>query len=115
MPNAATSADGMEKIKQFVQFTFYIIEKVRRLRLKKDLKLKSQKNRQKVEEIFQKATHVLRQEAAQLKREEKRRLEKEKILEENDQFKLRKLEEKEHKRELKRKAPKMKQLKVKAM
>ncbi|KAH7965245.1 hypothetical protein HPB49_005382 [Dermacentor silvarum] len=54
---------------------------------------KSDRNRLKVEEEFLKTTHAQRQEAAQLKREERRR-------------------EREHRRELKRRTPKMKQLKA---
>ena len=77
--------------------------------------MKAERNRQKVEEEYLKMTHQQRQELAQLKKDEKRRLEKEKMLNESDPEKQRKWEEKEYKRELKRKTPKMKQLKVKAM
>lgn len=107
--------ERVESIKPLMQMIFYLIEKVKRFRLSKEGKMKSDKNRQKVEEIFLKATHAQRQEAAQLKREERRRAEKEKILNEEDPDKQRKWEEREHRRELKRKTPKMKQLKVKAM
>lgn len=70
----------------------------------KDYKLKIQTNKP-----------IFRQEMAQIKREEKRRTEKERMLAESDPDKQRRWEEKEYKRELKRKVPKMKQLKVKAM
>lgn len=109
----STANNVDEESNKFLQFTFNLVEKVKRLRLKKELKLKAQKNRQKVEEIYQRAAHALRQEQAQQKREEKLRQEKEKILQENDPHKLRKLEEKEYKRELKRRAPKVKQFKLK--
>lgn len=98
-----------------MQMVFYIIDKLRKIRLTKEGKTKSDKNRQRVEESFLKATHFQRQEAAQLKREERKRLEKEKILAEDDPEKQRRWEEREYKKEIKRKAPKMKQLKVKAM
>lgn len=77
--------------------------------------MKADKNRQKVEELYLKSIHSQRQEMAQLKREERRRAEKQRIENEEDAEKLRKWEEKEYRRELKKKAPKMKQLKVKAM
>lgn len=53
---------------------------------------KAEKNRQKAEELFLKAAHTQRQEAAQLRREEKRRVEKERLLNEEDPDKARKLE-----------------------
>ncbi|RWS25017.1 coiled-coil domain-containing protein 47-like protein, partial [Leptotrombidium deliense] len=113
--NGKMNAENMEDFKPLMQLVFYMLEKVKKLRLSKEGKIKSDKNRQKVEEIFLKATHSQRQEAAQAKREERRRAEKERILNEEDPDKQRKWEEREHRRELKRKAPKMKQLKVKAL
>lgn len=94
---------------------FYLIEKVRRFRLSREGKNKANKNRQKLEELFLKATHSQRQEAAQAKREEKKRAEKEKILNEEDPERQRKWEEREHRREMKKKTSKMKQIKIKAM
>jgi hypothetical protein len=102
-------------MKPLLQLVFYSIDKVKRFRLSREGKLKAERNRQRVEEMFLKTTHAQRQEVAQLKREERRRVEKEKMLNEEDPEKQRKWEEKEYKRELKRKTPKMKQLKVKAM
>lgn len=78
-------------------------------------KAKADKNRQRVEEIFLKSTHQARAEAAAAKREEKRRMEKERIMAEDDPERQRRWEEKENKRQAKKRAPKMKQLKVKAM
>ncbi|KAI1279562.1 PAT complex subunit CCDC47 [Halotydeus destructor] len=111
----ATTTESMENLKALTQLVFYMLEKVKRLRLSREAKLKSDKNRQRVEAIYMKATHAQRQELAQTKREERRRVEKEKILNEEDPDKQRRWEEKEHKREMKRKTPRMKQLKVKAM
>ncbi|XP_013781658.1 coiled-coil domain-containing protein 47-like [Limulus polyphemus] len=105
----------METLKPLLQLVFYYIEKVKRFNLSKEAKTKAEKNRQKVEEAFIKTTHAQRQEAAQQRREEKRRAEKERILNEEDPEKQRKWEDREHRRELKKKAPKMKQLKVKAL
>lgn len=78
-------------------------------------KTKADKNRAKIEEAYMKLTHVARAEAAAARKEEKRRQEKEKILKEDDPEKQRRWEQKEQKREAKKKTPKMKQLKVKAM
>lgn len=102
-------------MKPLMQLVFYLVDKVRRLRLSRESKVKSDKNRQKVEEIFLKATHSQRQEAAQLKREERKRAEKEKILNEEDPEKQRKWEEREHRREMKKKTAKFKQIKIRAM
>lgn len=98
-----------------LQLVFYLIDKLKRFRLSRESKVKSDRNRQKVQKLYLASTHLQRQEMAQQKREEKRRMEKEKILAETDPDKQRRWEEKEHKREMKRKVPKMKQLKVKAM
>lgn len=78
-------------------------------------KTKADKNRQRVEEVFLKSTHVQRAEAAAARREERRRAEKERVLSDADPEKQRRWEEREQKRQLKKKAPKMKQLKVKAL
>lgn len=78
-------------------------------------KSKADKNRQKVEEAFLKSTHQARAEAAAARREEKRRVEKEKVMAEDDPERQRRWEIKEEKRQAKKRGPKMKQLKVKAL
>lgn len=78
-------------------------------------KFKADKNRQKVEEAFLKSTHQARAEAAAARREEKKRQEKERIMAEEDPEKQRRWEIKEEKRQAKKRAPRMKQLKVKAL
>lgn len=105
----------MERMKPMLLVIFYLLDRLKRFRLSRESKLKSEKNRQKLEKLFLQSTHLQRQELAQIKREERRRQEKEKILAETDPDKQRKWEEKEYKREMKRKTPKMKQLKVKTM
>ncbi|KAK9883530.1 hypothetical protein WA026_001705 [Henosepilachna vigintioctopunctata] len=106
---------AMKEIEPLMVMVFYCIEKVKRYRLSKEGKLKADKNRQRVEELFLKSTHQARAEAAAAKREEKRKLEKERIMAEEDPERQRRWEEKENKRQAKKRAPKMKQLKVKAM
>eukprot|EP00116_Pleurobrachia_bachei_P013510 sb/3473772/ len=65
-----------------------------------------------VEEEYLKQTHVQRQEAAQARRDEKKRQEKEKI-QDLDPDAQRRYEEKEYKKNMRRSGPKVKQLKVK--
>uniref|UniRef100_A0A0N4X5Q0 PAT complex subunit CCDC47 n=1 Tax=Haemonchus placei TaxID=6290 RepID=A0A0N4X5Q0_HAEPC len=86
---------------------------VRKFRMSKEAKQKADKRRREVEDAFIKTTHQLRQEAAQARREEKTRERKQRLLEEEDPEKQRRLEKLEMKREAKAKQPKMKQLKVK--
>lgn len=56
------------------------------------VKQKAEKNRQKAEEEYERLIYSQRQEAVQLRREEKRRAEKERLLNEEDSDKVRKLE-----------------------
>ncbi|XP_014478117.1 PREDICTED: coiled-coil domain-containing protein 47 isoform X2 [Dinoponera quadriceps] len=104
-----------QKLKILLHFTFYLLDKLRRFKLSKEGKNKADKNRLRVEEAFLKTTHAARAEAAAQKREERRRAEKERILQEEDPEKQRKWEEKEQRRLAKKRAPRMKQLKVKAL
>lgn len=105
-----------------------MIERIRRYRLSKEGKNKADKKRQSVKENFLKTTHFQRQEAAQVfilnlnlflvyffkaRREEKTRERKQRVLEEEDPEKQRRLEKLEQKREQKLRQPKMKQIKIK--
>ncbi|KAK9308044.1 hypothetical protein QLX08_001778 [Tetragonisca angustula] len=110
-----TNAEGQEKLKLLLQLTFYLLDKLRRFKLSKEGKSKADKNRLRVEEAFLKTTHAARAEAAAQRREERRRAEKERMLQEEDPDKQRKWEEKEQRRLAKKRAPRMKQLKVKAL
>uniref|UniRef100_A0A182PVQ9 PAT complex subunit CCDC47 n=1 Tax=Anopheles epiroticus TaxID=199890 RepID=A0A182PVQ9_9DIPT len=105
----------LEEMKPLLILVFYLMDRVRRYKLSKEAKAKSDKNRAAVEEEFMKSTHQARAEAAALRREEKRKAEKEKILAEEDPEKQRRWEKKEQKRQLKKQAPKMKQLSIKAL
>jgi len=136
----ASNAETQEKLKLLLQLTFYIIDKLRRFKLSKEVciclncqngfkcittemnliackqgKNKTEKNRLRVEEVFLKTTHAARAEAAAQRREERRRAEKEKILQEDDPDKQRKWEEREQRKLAKKRTPRMKQLKVKAL
>jgi hypothetical protein len=72
--------EAAEAAKPLMQLVFYLLERVRRLRLGKEAKAKAINNRQKAQEAFLKTTHAARAEAAAARREEKRRVEKERIL-----------------------------------
>jgi len=107
--------EAMDQMRPLLQLVFYCIDKIKRFKVSKEAKTKAEKNRQRVEEAFMKTTHAARAEAAAVRREEKKRQEKERILLEDDPEKQRKWEDRELKRQMKKKAPKMKQLKVKAL
>ncbi|KAF5291412.1 hypothetical protein FQR65_LT01723 [Abscondita terminalis] len=109
------TTEAMEQMKPLMTMVLYYIDKIKRYRLSKEGKMKADKNRQRVEEAFLKSTHVARAEAAAARREERKRLEKEKVMADSDPEKQRRWEEKEQKRQAKKRAPKMKQLKVKAL
>ncbi|VDO92504.1 unnamed protein product [Soboliphyme baturini] len=98
---AIASEQSISDLKPLLLLVFYVVEKVRRFRLTRD-------------ESFLKTTHAQRQEAAQIRREERARERKEKLLAEEDPERQRKLEKLELKREMKKKQPRMKQLKIKA-
>lgn len=106
--------DAEERV-EFITFSLYLLDRFRKFKLARDSKQKSEKNRQKIVDFLQKTVFNLRQEAAQAKKEELRRLEKERIYNEDDPEKQRRWEKKEAKRELKRNKMRVKQLKVKSM
>nr|XP_032801875.1 coiled-coil domain-containing protein 47 isoform X3 [Petromyzon marinus]XP_032801877.1 coiled-coil domain-containing protein 47 isoform X3 [Petromyzon marinus] len=123
-----TSPRDMEGMLGLMKMVIYCMDKMKRFRLGKEAKQKAERNRTRVEENFLKLTHVQRQEAAQSRREEKKRAEKERIMNEEDPERQRKLEvpcvpsvflwEVQIRREQKKKEKKqmkMKQIKVKAM
>merc|ERR1719266_1748568 len=110
-----TIEDSVETMKPLMLLVLYFIEKVKRFRLSREAKSKAEKNRSKVAEAFWKSIHAAKAERAQEERERKRRELKERIREIEDPDRQRKLEERELRRERKKAAPKMKQLKVKAM
>uniref|UniRef100_A0AC35TU72 Coiled-coil domain-containing protein 47 n=1 Tax=Rhabditophanes sp. KR3021 TaxID=114890 RepID=A0AC35TU72_9BILA len=98
-----------EEINRFIDT---LTEKARKLRLSKEGRAKTEKNRVAAEATFYKQTHALRQEKMQERRDDKIRSLKQKIEEETDPEKQRKLAKAEEKREAKSKAPKVKTLKT---
>jgi len=116
VPGRGTAtAQDVESMEPLMKMVFYCMEKVKRIRLSREAKLKTCKKRQAVEESYQKATHQQRQEAAQTRREEKKRIEKEKMMNDEDPDKQRKWEDRENRRDMKKKQAKAKMMKVKAM
>lgn len=106
--------NSVDRVEYFL-FSLSLLDRLRRFKLAKDSKQKSEKNRQKITDILQKTAFTQRQEAAQNKKEELRRQEKERIYNEDDPEKQKRWEKKEAKRELKKNKMRVKQLKVKSM
>lgn len=104
-----------EERQDFILFSLALIDRLRRFKLARDSKQKSDKNRQKITDYIQKTALALRQEAAAAKKDELRRLEKERIYNEDDPEKQRRWEKKEAKRDLKKSKLRVKQLRVKSM
>ena len=111
----STIEEAVDNMRPLMLLVFYFVDKIRRYRLSREAKNKADKNRSKVAENFWKSIHAARAERAAEERERKRRELKERIREMEDPDKQRKMEDRENRREKKRNAPKMKQLKVKAM
>lgn len=109
-PKGLNSSTSMDEMKELITMVLNLSERVKRFKLKKDMKEKAIKNRRKVEEYYEKISNAEKQQAAQQRKEEKRRLEKEKIIDANDEMKLRKFEDREYKNRLKKLKPKMKQI-----
>uniref|UniRef100_A0A3B3QBY0 PAT complex subunit CCDC47 n=1 Tax=Paramormyrops kingsleyae TaxID=1676925 RepID=A0A3B3QBY0_9TELE len=86
------SPRDMESLFPLMDMVIYSIDKVKKFRLNREGKQKAEKNRARVEENFLKLTHTQRQEAAQTRREEKKRAEKERIMNEEDPDRQRRLE-----------------------
>ncbi|KAG2460973.1 CCD47 protein, partial [Polypterus senegalus] len=87
-----TSPKDMESLLPLMNMVIYSIDKVKKFRLNREGKQKAERNRARVEENFLKLTHAQRQEAAQSRREEKKRAEKERIMNEEDPERQRRLE-----------------------
>jgi len=104
--------EDAESLRRCMALAFFLIDKVSDYKLSKEGKMKTMKNRSKMEKAFMKSAHAVRSERAQEKREEKQRLEREKMMEVEDPEKQRKWEERENKRMAKKKNPKVKQLRV---
>uniref|UniRef100_A0A0K0EFU2 PAT complex subunit CCDC47 n=1 Tax=Strongyloides stercoralis TaxID=6248 RepID=A0A0K0EFU2_STRER len=111
--NIIDQIDDIELTNELMSFTFNLIEKIKKLKLSREGKLKVDKNRAAVEAKFLKMTHQQRQEAAQLKKDAKIKERKERIMNEEDPALQRKLQKAEEKREAKARAPKMKTIKMK--
>ncbi|XP_076819581.1 PAT complex subunit CCDC47-like isoform X1 [Clavelina lepadiformis] len=101
-----------------LKMALYLTDKVKKHRLSRENKMKTDKHRQEAMLKLMKQTHLQRQEAAQLKKEEKARALKDKMMNEEDPEKQRRMDEQIHRRELNKKNKKMmkgRQFKVKAM
>merc|ERR1739838_527737 len=108
-----TLEEAIEETKPLMQLVFYCLDKVKRYKLSREAKAKADKNRTRVAENHWKSIHAVKAERAAKEREKRRREIKERIKEIEDPEKQRKMEEREARRDKKRGAPKIKQLKVK--
>jgi len=107
-----TSYSDMAVTEPLVKMILFLTDRIKAFRLSQQARAKSDKKRREVKETFMKQSHAQRQEAAQTRREEKIRAEKEKLMAEEDPEKQRKMEEIISKRDAKRRGPKVKSLKV---
>jgi len=110
--NGRTKVASMGATEPLVKMVLFFIDRIKSLRLGQQARQKSDKKRREVEQSFSKLSHAQRQEAAQLRREEKMRAEKEKLMAEEDPEKQRRMEEQMTKRDAKKRNPKVKSLKV---
>merc|ERR1719189_2054621 len=97
--------EAIEETKPLMQLVFYCLDKVKRYKLSREAKAKADKNRTRVAENHWKSIHAVKAEKAAEEREKRRK-------EIEDPEKQRKMEEKEARRDKKKGAPKIKQLKV---
>lgn len=97
-----TKSADMVKLEPMTKLVVHCIDRVRRFKHGKEGKAKADKKRRELEENLLKQTHAQRQEAAQQRREDKIRAEKERIMQEDDPDRQRKLEDREHKKEMKK-------------
>jgi len=102
----------MEDMRPLLQLVIYLIDKMKRFKLSREARAKAEKNRLRVEEEYLKLTHTLRHEAAALKKEEKRKQEKEKIMNEENVEKQIRLERKMLRKDAKKAQPKMKSMSI---
>jgi len=107
-----TKADDMAATEGLVKMVLFLVDRIKLFRLSQQAKAKSDKKRREVEQSFLKTLHAQRQEAAQAKREEKVRSDREKLMAESDPEKQRRMEEAMSKRDAKKRGPKVKSLKV---
>ncbi|XP_067936612.1 PAT complex subunit CCDC47-like [Watersipora subatra] len=99
---------------EWMKLVLYCVEKARRFKLSREAKNKSDKNRQRILEGYNKLAHQQRTEQAQLRKEERLKAETEKYMNEEDPVKARKMEEKRQKKEQAKKLSKMKAVKIKS-
>lgn len=100
---------------EFVTFSLNLMDRLRKFRLNRDSKQKSEKMRQKITGIQQKTALAFAQQKAKETKDALRRQQKESMINEEDPAKQRMWERKEAKREQKRSKMRVKQLKVKSM
>lgn len=92
VPSKSSPLDSMKELVPLIHALFWLTDKVKRFRLSREGRAKVEKNRAAVQAQYLKMTHQQRSEAAQQRREDKRKAEKERIMNEEDPEKQRKWE-----------------------
>jgi hypothetical protein len=93
IPGRMSAGDkDIQTVKPLLQLLLHCVDKARRFRLSREAKTKTERNRQTAQESFLKTTHAQRAEAAAARREEKIRERKQRVMEEEDPEKQRRLE-----------------------
>ncbi|ELT91180.1 hypothetical protein CAPTEDRAFT_178720 [Capitella teleta] len=113
LPSKGPGAGDMTLVEPLMKLIFHILNRLPHIHLSREAREKTRKNRSRMQELVQKAAHTQRAEAAQIRKEERKRAEKDRIMAETDPEKQRRLEEKSNKKDARKKQPKMKTMKVK--
>ena len=108
----ATSND-MANVFPMTQLAILLLDRVRKLKLSKETRAKTQKNRGKYQEGLDKKKNSQRMEVAQKKKEEKAKAAHDALMQETDPNKAKKMEEKDRKKQMKKSGVQAKIVKVK--
>lgn len=107
--------ESMSEIVPLLHLILSLGDKVSRFKLSRDAYARSEGKRAKIRSAYMKMMHQQRAEAAQQRKEDRKKAEKEKMLNMEDPEQQRRWEEREHRREMKKRGPKIKQVRMKGM
>jgi len=107
IPSDCTTNDEMEKLLPLFKLSVFLVDKISKLKLSRESKKRTDKHRADVQHMYMKQTHLQRQEQAMLRREEKDKMLKEKMMLEENPDKQRRMDEMIQRREQSKKMKKM--------
>ena len=107
------NTSDMANMQTMTQLAILLIDRVRKVKLSKETRAKTQKNRGKFQEGLDKKKNSQRMEAAQKKKEEKAKAAHDALMQETDPNKAKKMEEKDRKKQMKKSGVQAKIVKVK--